>query len=69
VTTAYATELLATSHNRDLRRQACAARLATLARCCTPSAAVRAARRATEAVGRLRDAVTRRSAASACCTA
>jgi hypothetical protein len=68
MTTPYMTEVSAADRSRELRRQACTARLVALARCCRPSAWGRAARRAGEAVTRLRAAVRcDRSAAASCC--
>jgi hypothetical protein len=47
-------ELLVADRGRELRREAAAARLAALARCCRLSTWGRATRRATQAVLRLR---------------
>jgi hypothetical protein len=56
VTTPYLAELLAESRGAELRREARAARLAAIATCCRPSAWARTARRAIDAVARLRSA-------------
>jgi hypothetical protein len=61
-------EAIAADRGRELRREAATARLVALARCCQPSAWGRAARRATEAVSRMRASLHRhRSAAAPCC--
>jgi hypothetical protein len=67
----YAAELLlAATRGAELRRDAAGARLAALARCCTPTAWVRVARRAAATATRVRDAVAAgRSTAPACCAA
>ena len=62
-------EALAADRGRELRREAAAARLVALARCCQPSAWGRAARRATEAVSRMRASLRRDGAAAAPCCA
>jgi len=61
-------EVFAADRGQRLRREAAAARLAALARCCRPSAWGRAARRATAATAALRSSLRRdRSAAAPCC--
>jgi hypothetical protein len=60
-------QLIAEERSAELQRHA-AARLAAIARCCQPTTWGRAARRATAAVLRLRDAVrSDRSAPALCC--
>ena len=66
--TPYLAELLAESRGAELRREAYAARLAAIATCCRPSAWARTARRAVDAVIRLRTAVGR-DRATVCCAA
>ena len=66
--TPYLAELLAESRGAELRREAYTARLAAIATCCRPSAWPRTARRAVDAVLRLRAAVGRDQAA-VCCAA
>ena len=71
MTSPYLAEMSAELHAVELRREASAARLAALVRCCRPSAWARTARRATVAVARLRSAIRddQPSAASCCATA
>jgi hypothetical protein len=69
VTTPYLAELLAEFRGAELRREACTARLAALAACCRPSSWARTARRAVDALTRLRTTVGRDRAAAACCAA
>jgi len=64
--TAYPIELLAEQHRAELRREAADARLAAMVRCCTPSAWARGARRAVEAVSRLRAARRDQSLVTCC---
>jgi hypothetical protein len=67
VTNAYTVELLAGARGAELRREACAARLAALVRCCRPSSVARAARRAADVVTRVRTG--RPAGLAACCAA
>jgi hypothetical protein len=70
VTTTYSTEVLAQTRTAELRREACAARLAVLVACCQPSAVARNTRRAMTAVARLRASLGRdRCTHVACCAA
>ncbi|MGY1820524.1 hypothetical protein [Geodermatophilus sp. SYSU D00079] len=64
----YVAQLITADRMAEAQRHATTARLAAIARCCQPSTWGRAARRATTAVLRLRDALRRdRSAAAPCC--
>ena len=65
----YTTGVLVQSHAATLRRQAGAARLAALARCCQPSTWARTARHAGEALRQLRPTVAPRGRTPACCAA
>ena len=65
MTTPYLAELLVEARGTELRREAARARLATLVRCCRPSAAARMARRAGAAVTRLR--TIRSGSTTTCC--
>jgi hypothetical protein len=69
MTTPYLTEMLAEQHRAELGREARTARLAALARCCSPRTWARIAHRAGENVARLRATVRRDRSAAACCTA
>ena len=69
MTNTYLAGLLVEQHHAELRREAADARLAAIARCCSPSAWSRSARRAVEAVARLRAAARRDRSPLACCTA
>ena len=68
MTTPYLAAMLAESRDAELRREAYTARLAAIATCCRPSAWVRTARRAVDAVTCLRTAVGR-DRATVCCAA
>ena len=65
----YTTGVLVQSHSAALRREAGAARLAALARCCQPSTWARTARHTGEALRQLRSTVAPERRTPACCTA
>ena len=66
MTTPYVAEMLLAERTRELRREAAAARMVALARCCRPSTWSRAAGRMAAVAAHLRP--TGRSQ-TACCTA
>ena len=62
MTSPHLVAMFAEQRGAELRREACAARLAAIVRCCRPSAVARSARRLAALAARLR-----RSAPTACC--
>ena len=65
----YTTGVLVQSHSAALRREADAARLAALARCCRPSTRALAVRHTGDALRQLRAAVVPERRATSCCAA